>query len=307
MKNRVLTWPKKYDVWVFFILVFALTWPRSIIGAAYSQGWISKPSSAVVNVLYFIGTPLVAAIVVTALTYGRQGLKEWVARILRWRVGWKWYLISLGIYPLASLAAFAISSLITGGRWKVAMMWEVGFENLQQNASRIGLNPQNTGQILVILLLTSFTVPIFEEGGWRAFAIPRLQQKHGAFVSGLVMGVIWTVWHLPSFFTVGSDHYGMPFLWFLLVIVSISILMVWIMNHTHQSIMMTILFHGSIIISGHFLPTQLAYQTGNTLALWLTGGLLAAVTVFVLLFEGAIWLPRVKPLMVNDKTPGDAK
>jgi hypothetical protein len=108
------------------------------------------------------------------------------------------------------------------------------------------------------------------------------------------MGVIWSLWHLPSFFTVGSDHYGMPFLWFLMTIVSISILMVWIMNHTNQSVLMTILFHGSVILAGHFLPTQLAYQTGNTLALWLTGGLLAAVAIAVVLYEGPIRLVRGK-------------
>ena len=292
MKNNFLGWIRRNDVWVFFILVFALTWQRSIIGAAYSQGVTSEPPSTLVNLLYFLGTPLVAAILVTTLTRGRIGLKEWTARLVRWRVGLKWYLISLGIYPLVSLVAFAISSLASGGRWTVAMMWNAGFENLQQNAARIGLNPENTGHIFAILLVTSFIVPIFEEGGWRAFALPRLQEQYSALASGLTLGVIWAIWHLPSFFTVGSDHYGMPFLWFLIVIVSISILMVWIMNHTNQSVLMTILFHFSIIISGHFLPTQLAYQTGNTIALWLTAGLLVAITVAVILFEGSAWLVR---------------
>jgi uncharacterized protein len=307
MMNSFLTWLKKHDVWIFFILVFTLTWPRAIIGAAYSLNLIPEPSSTIVNVLYFIGTPLVAAIIVTALTRGWQGLKEWAGRLFRWRVGWKWVLMSLGIYPLVSLFAFAISSLATDGRWTVAMMWNAGLENLQQNAARIGLNPENTGQILVILLLTSFIVPIFEEGGWRAFAIPRLQERCNALISGLVMGVIWATWHLPSFFTMGSDHYGMPFLWFLLVIVSISVLMVWIMNHTNQSTLMTILFHFSIIISGHFLPTQLAYQTGNTIALLLTAGLLVVITVAVVLFEGPARLVRGKSMTDHDKTLGGAK
>ena len=304
MKNRILTWLKKYAVWIFFILVFILTWPRAIIGAAYSLNLIPRPPSTIVNVLYLIGTPLVAAIIVTAVTNGRAGLKEWAGRFFRWRVGWKWVLISLGIYPLVSLVAFAISSLATGGRWTVAMMWNAGFENLRQNAARIGLNPDNTGQILVILLLTSFIVPIFEEGGWRAFAIPRLQEKYSTLASGLLIGLIWAVWHLPNFFTFGSDHYGMPLLWFLMVILSISILMVWIMNHTKQSVLMTILFHFSIIISGHFLPTQLAYQTGNTIALWLTAGLLVAITVAVVLVEGPARLVRGKPATENNKFGG---
>lgn len=294
MKITLLDWINKQVLWIFFILVFALTWPRSIMGAVYSLGLISEPPSTLVNVLYFLGMPLVAAIIVTALMGGRQGLKEWVARLIRWRVGWKWVLISLGIYPLVSLAAFAISFLAFEGRWTMAMMWSAGFDNLQQNAARIGLNPENTWQILVILLVTSFIVPIFEEGGWRAFAIPRLQQKYNDLVSGLVMGIIWTLWHLPSFFTVGSDHYGLPFLWFLMTITSVSILMVWIMNHTNQSALMAILFHFSIIISSHFLPTQLAYQTSNILALWVTAGLLVVIAGAVVIYEGPARLVRAK-------------
>jgi membrane protease YdiL (CAAX protease family) len=235
------------------------------------------------------------------MTRGRQGLKKWAGRFFRWRVGWQWVLVSLAIYPLVTLAAFAISSLGTGGRWTMAMMWDAGFANIQENAARIGLNPGNTGQIFAILVAISFIVPIFEEGGWRAFAIPRLQEKHNALVSGLLMGVIWSVWHLPSFFTVVSDHYGMPFLWFLMTIVSISILMVWIMNHTNQSALMAILFHGSIILTGHFLPTQLAYQTGNTLALWLTGGLLAALAVAVVVYEDPTRLVRGEKLAAGSR------
>ncbi len=294
MKNTILNRIRKNDLWVFFILVFALMWPKSIAEAAYSSGWISNPPPTILNVLYILGTPLIAAVIVTAVTRGRQCLKVWAERLFRWRVGWQWALISLAIYPLVTMAASAISELVTGGRWTIATMWNAGFENIQENAARIGLNPNNTGQIFAILVAVSFIVPIFEEGGWRAFAIPRLQGKYSALVSGLVMGVIWSIWHLPSFFTKGSDHYGMPFLWFLMTIVSVSILMVWIMNHTNQSVLMTILFHGSIILTGHFLPTQLAYQTGNSLALWLTGGLLAAIAIVVVLYEGPARLVRGK-------------
>lgn len=288
MKITLLDWIKKHDLWVFFILVFALMWPKSIAEAAYSSAMISTPPPAILNVLYVLGTPLVAAVIVTAVTRGRQGLKDWSRHLFHWRVGWQWYIVSLGIYPMVSLAAFAISSLASGGRWTVAMMWDAGFENLRQNSARIGLNPENTWQILAILLATSFIVPFFEEGGWRAFAIPRLQERYNALVSGLLMGVIWAIWHLPSFFTVGSDHYGMPFLWFLMTIVFVSVLMVWIMNHTDQSVLMSILFHVSIILTGHILPNQLAFQTGNQIALWLTAGILAAITVTVVLFEGYV-------------------
>jgi membrane protease YdiL (CAAX protease family) len=129
-------------------------------------------------------------------------------------------------------------------------------------------------------------VPIFEEGGWRAFAIPRLQEKYSALTSSLIMGVIWSVWHLPNFFTVGTDHYGMPFLWFLLAITSTSVLMVWIMNNTNQSVLMTILFHGSIILWGHFLPAQLEFQNGDQVAFWLTCAFSVLASLVVIFVKG---------------------
>jgi hypothetical protein len=154
MKSPILDWIKKHDLWVFFTLVFALMWPKGIAGAVYSLGLISEPPPAILNVLYFLGTPLVAAVIVTAVARGRQGLIEWAGRLFRRRVGWQWVFISLLIYPLLTLVAFVISDLASGSGWTVSTMWKAGFQNLQVNAARIGLNPENTWQIFAILLLS---------------------------------------------------------------------------------------------------------------------------------------------------------
>ena len=53
-----------------------------------------------------------------------------------------------------------------------------------------------------------------------------------------------------------------------------------------------ILFHGLLILTGHFLPTQFAYQTGNSLALWLIGGLLVVIAIVVIIYEGPNRLTR---------------
>ena len=76
MKSPFLDWIKKHDLWVFFTLVFVLMWPKGIAGAAYSLGLISEPPSVILNVLYFLGTPLATAVIVTAVTSDRPGLKE---------------------------------------------------------------------------------------------------------------------------------------------------------------------------------------------------------------------------------------
>lgn len=289
MYQSISNWLRKNDLWVFFTMTFVLMWPRSILGALYSQGFVTYESSSFLTVLYLIGLPMIAALIVTVITRGSTGIKDWAGRIIHWRFEWKWYVIALLLYPLVTATAYAISYLIRGGVGRsIFEMWRAGFANIQTNAARIGLDPQNTGQILVVLILTSILVALFEEGGWRAYAIPRMQERMSPLASGVILGVIWALWHIPAFYTVGSDQYGMPFAWFFVTILCVSILMVWMMNRANQSALATILFHGSIILAGHVFPTQLAYQTGDYLALWLTATLLTLVTLIVIIKDGLL-------------------
>jgi uncharacterized protein len=48
------------------------------------------------------------------------------------------------------------------------------------------------------LLSTIIIVGLFEEVGWRGFALPRLQRRFDALWAVLVLGVIWAPWHLPE-------------------------------------------------------------------------------------------------------------
>jgi len=43
-----------------------------------------------------------------------------------------------------------------------------------------------------------------EEIGGRGYLLPRLQARHGAFLSSLIIGVIWAVWHVPKFLVPGN-------------------------------------------------------------------------------------------------------
>ena len=45
-----------------------------------------------------------------------------------------------------------------------------------------------------------------EEFGWRGIALPVLQQRFVPFWSGLILGVIWGVWHIPTFLLSGTPQ-----------------------------------------------------------------------------------------------------
>ncbi len=75
-------WIKTHDIWVFFVLTFQLTF----------GGWLLAMLTRV-ETLFDLGLwgPTLAAVITTAITQGRLGLKEILNRLLLWRVPVKWY------------------------------------------------------------------------------------------------------------------------------------------------------------------------------------------------------------------------
>jgi len=96
--------------------------------------------------------------------------------------------------------------------------------------------------------------PVGEEFGWRGYALPKLQTKYGPVIASLVIGTIWGVWHLPSFFApqgvVGGIYaeVGMVFiLLYTLGTIANSIFMTWVYNKSKASALVAgIIWHAAI-------------------------------------------------------------
>src|SRR5215218_10094731 len=76
---------RRHPLVTFFLLVFIITWVV----------WVPRASGAPLGVVGQAWTwaPAIAALLAAALTGGRGALRELGARLVRWRVGWKWYLV----------------------------------------------------------------------------------------------------------------------------------------------------------------------------------------------------------------------
>jgi uncharacterized protein len=82
---------RRYPLTSFFILTYAITWAGIPFGRFFTFG------------------PLLAALIVVGLTQGKAGLR----RLIRWRVGWVWYVLAITVplavwlRPLASTSRWA--------------------------------------------------------------------------------------------------------------------------------------------------------------------------------------------------------
>jgi len=164
--------------------------------------------------------PLIAALVVTATTEGKAGLKALWMRFWNKDISVKWLLVILLFNPMVRLIANLISRAVGG-------------EHLPL------LEPN-----FISPLLFGIIIGIEEEFGWRGYVLPRFQAKWNALTSSVILGVLWAPYHLGNWFLPPGQALRQDSFWeFSLWIILISIFTTWIFNNTNGSILAAVLFH----------------------------------------------------------------
>jgi membrane protease YdiL (CAAX protease family) len=219
--SRITTTIRAFPLAAFFVLAYALSW-LILVPAAFGL----LPGSA--GILAWVAPfgPAVAAFVVTALTGGRPAVVRLLWRLVQWRVGIRWYLlVLLGIPLLELMGAFAVLGAVPLD--DLARNWPVIF----------------TGYPIYVLYIAIFT-GMGEEPGWRGFALPRLQDRHGPLLATAVLAVVWASWHLPNLLFGGWT--GLSFALWLAGTVAAAFIYTWVYNRTGGSILLAALLHGAI-------------------------------------------------------------
>jgi membrane protease YdiL (CAAX protease family) len=220
----------------FFTLAFALSWvawtPYILSENGLGVWHYSFPSALGTTQLLgvlpgaYLG-PILSAFVVTAVADGRPGLRLWLGRFAKWRMSRRWYAGIIVAVP----AALTVTSAALGDRGPVMPSATV------------------LAAYLPGLILQMVTTGLAEEPGWRDFATPRLQRRHGPLVGTLILGPLWGAWHLPLFL---SDWGGWPDVtWtepleFMVTTLTFSIVMTWVFNRTHESLPLAMLLHTGV-------------------------------------------------------------
>jgi hypothetical protein len=211
---------KDHELAFFLLLTYLLSW---------------SPSPFINGAILPQG-PAIAAVLTLAFTSGRNGLRAYGRSLSPWLARW-WYLVGPLIVVGYGAAAFALNRLI--GAAPVAM-------------------PQAPAMGTVVGLLLFGGQ--WEELGWTAYALPRLQQRfagrtNGLLLATLTLGVFRALWHLPLFLQ-GKVY------WFDIFLFSFAfqIIIAWIYARSRRSVLAVMAFHFSSNIMGAIMYPVFAGQ-----------------------------------------------
>jgi membrane protease YdiL (CAAX protease family) len=255
MNNTLKTTrPKLASPWIYFLATYI--WSGIFGGLAIMMDLSMESAAGLVLVLLAATAPMVTGIAFTYLTRDQEGRRDYWKRVIDFkRIPAKWYLVILLFVPILNGLA-AILDRLSGG---TGATWGEVALNFLTNPSSI---------ILSILFASLF--PFIEELGWRGYVLDRLQEKHSALASSLILGIVWSLWHLPTFFI--RDSYqaslgiGTPAFWmFFTGVVPLTFVFTWIYNNTNRSTLAVILFHSMVNFTGELLTLSERADTYSTL------------------------------------------
>jgi len=258
---------------IFFLLSYLLAWGLMGLFIAQNHGWVSPDFPFEPFLIIGSWFPNIAAFLVIAFVLKRKGgirqlLKGW----LKFKVPVFWYLVAITPVVFAVLSMF-IYRLLYG----VTPVTDIVFDPMS---------------MLALLIISTITGATGEELGWRGFALPRLQMRMSALNASLVLGVIWTMWHLPLWFA-GLGYEKIPFGAYAILVMSYTVLITWACNNSRGSMVIVTLFHLMMNVAMNILEIQ-AFVVYALLVL--------VITVMVVFLYGPSRLSKAAELPIDKKT-----
>jgi membrane protease YdiL (CAAX protease family) len=163
-----------------------------------------------------------------------------------WRKRIPWLVLSALMLPIVTTIGNVLSFIVGN---------EAQLNLLNPELVELGL------ALIVIVPLTFFpgllTSPLFEEPGWRGFALPKLQSRFGRECGSLIIGSYWWLWHQMSNLYWGL--YPTPISYLLMLGYSFAIDSLF--NLSRRNLLAAMFAHQSLFIVNTYL-----YKTANELS-----------------------------------------
>lgn len=240
----------------YFALAFAISWGGVFLA-------VRQPLPYLGFVAMLLG-PALASLALTVALDGVHGLRDLAQRLVRLRVGARWYAMVL--------VAPALLVLVLG---------------VLSRASPV-FAPTATTNLAVLGLIVGLTAGLFEELGWTGFATPRLLPERSWLEAGALLGVTWAAWHvLPDWLVLRGEWgslWGAHILEWIAALVAYRILMTWVYGRT-RSLFVAVLMHASFTGTQSFLwpraappRAELLWYGLFALSLWIVVAVVAVRT-----------------------------
>jgi uncharacterized protein len=259
----------KWELPLFFLISYLLMGLGAVL--YHRLGWrIFSINNLKIGpaLIWFIMvfSPTLSALFLTGAFRGKTALIDFLKGYLKFNVKWAWY--------AAAFALLLVPLLLSAG----FRLFDIGTGN--------GMDPTLTlTTFFGWMVFNFFSGPFAEEGGWRGYALPRLQGRYNSLVSSLILGFLWTLWHIPLAFVLGADQANLGlFGWMIytILIFTITIILTWLYNNTRGSLVITILAHFCFNIGSNIVVNMLGLVNGMFYNI--IGGI-AGVIYLVLIFS----------------------
>ena len=184
----------KHPVLTYYILVFTISWGGILLvvgssGYPGSSEQIEKLSLPALLALF--AGPSLSGLLLIGLVHGRVGFRDLFSRLLRWRVEARWYAIALLFAPL-------LVAVILLGLLLFSPMYTPG----------IAVRSDKVFWLVFSLAWGLIGGGLLEETGWTGFVVPELRRRYSVFTTGLIVGILWGIWHILITFWMSGTPSG---------------------------------------------------------------------------------------------------
>jgi len=247
---------RNHPLVTFFTIAFLFSW-IVVLPLIINPALPREPF----QILGALAGPTLSAVIVTVVLEGRKGLGNFFKHYIQWRAGIFWWLfVVFGVlFSLTLVAALLL-----------------GLSVLTEFIRNLGIILPTYLMTLVVGIILG---PLWEEPGWRGFALPRLQEQFGPLAGTVILGLFWALWHVPGY--PGGWMAG-SFIALILSSIAFSIVMTWVYNNTRGSLLLMILLHSSsnaaLSVGSRVLPANLTDML-NTLVY---GGWIPVITYSII-------------------------
>ncbi|MDG6998879.1 MAG: CPBP family intramembrane metalloprotease [Nitrososphaerota archaeon] len=267
---------------LYVVLAYGFSWAFWLPQVLASNGFIHWSFfSYVVGFIAPFG-PTISAFSITYWSEGKVAVKTLLRRGTKYRFG-KWLFPLFMLSPLWAGSAMLLGSL--SEKTSISLPWV-----------------SNPFSLIFNFSIYNFTYLFFffgaaEEFGWRGYALQKIQPRlNNAAISAILIGLIWTFWHLPLLYINGSSMQTTGLLPSLAQTVVFSIWLTWFYNNTSGSVLATMIFHSFNALTLFVIfPVAFIFSPGSlpVIFLYATG---AAITVAIVAIWGPKKLVRTKKL-----------